>query len=460
MKLGYFLDRKLKKHLITVTAPSEIQVRFSSLFGLEKEIDLLKDIVRYFKSSTPRPKPHSSYYISGPLGCGKSSLTFALAKEANIPIISIDCSVFRSADKDEIHEKFDLIFDIARELRNHNKGCIIAFKNSHELELMEDDSASSTNLVKNMFDMNLARNIYDLDNIFMFLLTIGSIALSPALASKNLFATEMLIDYPTLETREKLFTSLIKENEVELASNVSINGLARDTIGQTPHIISYIVEEAKLYAFRNNHTKVTQDDFSEVIMKFSAGEKKLKMTEKERWLTAYHEAGHVICGLATNPDYKLSRVEITPRSQSLGLTSDYTDEKKFSYFKKDYESFIIMYLGGMAAEEFKFQDHTSGVAEDLRCATALASNMIRVYGMGKDMGPMIPYPNISDSLYIRSKCEREINALLKSHYQKAYDIISQEHLKLEALAKALVEKEVILGNEIKEIFDSINSTEN
>lgn len=459
MKLGYFLDKRLARDHIEVTQPSEIKVRFASLYGLEKEKELLQDIVDYFKSDANRPMPHSSYYISGPLGCGKSSLTFALAKEANIPIISVDCSIFRSDERDEITEKMDLIFNVARKLRNQNGGCIITFKNAHELEYMEDESTSSaTNLTKNIFDMNLIQNLHDLKNIFMFLLAIGSITVSSEFATRNLFATELLIDYPSLAIREKLFKVAIKRNKVSIDSDVSINRLAKDTIGQTCPIINYIVKEAQLYAYRKKHEKVTKSDFSEVIMKFSAGEKTLKMTEKERMLTAYHEAGHVIAGYFSDPDYKLSRVEITPRSQSLGLTSGDTDEAKHSYFKKDFENLVIHYLGGMAAEELIFGDHTSGVCQDLSYATAVTSNMIRAYGMGESLGPMIPYKDVADSLYTRSKAEKEINILMKDLYKRCYDILSNHQAELEALTKALVEKEVVLGDEIKEIFDSVSNS--
>lgn len=452
MKLGRLLEKKLKENLVSVTFPEEIEVTFSSIYGHEKEVEVLRDIVNYFSNtSTNKIKPHTSYVIAGPVGIGKASLMYALSKESQIPIITIDFSLFRVNSIKETRKTLKLIFDTARKLRDTLGGAIISFNNSHEIDMMEDDAV--------IFYSNLMKNLYDVDNIFMFLLTVKDIVLLPAMIiDNNLFDTPLTLDYPKYEVREKIIEDCLKKSNVKLATDISIQRLAKDTLGETPQSIAYIVRETILYSIRQNHEEVTQNDFAETIMRLSAGENKYVMTEKERELTAYHEAGHVIAGYFSDPEgYKLSRVEITPRTQSLGLTCGDTDENKLSYFKKDYENMIIHFLGGLAAEELKYKDHTSGVRADLSMATATASNMIRLYGMGKSIGPMVPLIDITDSQHTRAKYEEEINETLKRLSLEAYNIISEHILYLDALASALLEKEVVLGNEIEKIFAKVDS---
>ena len=190
-------------------------------------------------------------------------------------------------------------------------------------------------------------------------------------------------------------------------------------------------------------------------MKLSAGEKKKKMTDKEKLSTAYHEAGHVIAGYFSNPNYQLSRVEISPRTSSLGLTATDIDERKFAYFKEDFENLILECLGGMAAEEVVYHSHTSGVIEDLSEATAIAVNMVRAYGMNDLIGPMQIAPEITDSEHFKAIADTQVSENLKKLLNKTIRIISEHRAYLDALAKTLVEKEVILGNEIEEIFAKV-----
>lgn len=449
MKLGYFLEKKLKKQLISVTFPCQINVRFSQLYGLEKEKEVLQDIVNYFSKDSFTPvMPHTSYYIAGPLGVGKASLIYALAKEAKIPVVSFDSHIFRSGNNKDIAQKFKLIFDTARMLRDHFRGCIIAFKNIHEINFMDDDA---------VFYSNLLRNLFNMKDIFMFMLSISPLAMPAEIVEKDLFTTEMSISYPNLADREKIFKSCIKKQKVNLAPNVSINRLAKDTLGETPLSIAYIVKEAQLYSLRHKHSKVTQSDFSETIMRFISGEKTQRMTEKERIATAYHEAGHVVAGYFSDDEYTLSRVEICPRIDSLGLTVSDFDETKFSYFKKDFENLIIHYLGGLCAEEEMYDgSHTSGVSTDLAYANAYAAKMVVTYGMSDALGSMVVIKDLTDSPYTREIVDKEVKNIMNTLTAQTREIIKSHRHHLEALAKALIENEVVNGTEIKKIFEDVD----
>ena len=439
-----FRIKKLSQKRIEVDLPEDITVTFDSLYGHEKEKEVLADIVSFFKGAPIIP--HLSYYVYGPIGTGKSSLIFATGKEADIPVISIESSIFSTAkDENDVDEVLSLVFDTAKKLQEYYGGVIVAFKSSEWIDEMENDS---------IFYPNLIRYANQSINTFLFLLTASTDIFVPAeLIENEMFSTILTVDYPDLKTREKLFEDCIKAEKLKLAQDVSINRLAKDALGYTPINISYIVREAYLYSQRQGHKEVTSSDFAETIDRLSNGAKTIKMTEKERIATAYHEAGHVVAGFYSDPNYVLKRVEISPRSGSLGLTQQDVDESKHSYFKKDYENEIITCLGGLAAEEFKYGSHTSGVVTDLSMATAHAANMVKAYGMGKALGPMVVIPDVTDSPARKAHAEEEIKTIVSELLEKTRDIIQKHQKSLKALANALLEREVVNGEEIKEIFE-------
>ena len=451
MKLGFLLNQRLEENLIKVTPPEKINVTFSSLFGVEKAVEVLQDVITYFKSSSPKIQPHKSYFIYGPLGSGKASLIYATAKAAKIPVIDFNASIFTSLNDDnEVKKKFKLIFKTTQKLTKQFKGCAIMFRNMEEIEDSDNDNA---------FYLNMIRYFSNMPNVFIFALSSTSdVGVPPIVKEMDLFATAIGIDYPNLAVREKIFESCIKRQKINLDPNVSINRLAKEAIGETPLSIAYIVKEAHLFSLRQKHEAVTQSDFSETMMRISSGEKNFKMTEKERRLTAYHEAGHVIAGYFNNPSYVLSRVEISPRSQgSLGLTVSEIDENKYSYFREDFENRIIEFFGGLCAEEVIYGKHTSGVISDLTMATVYASNIVKVYGMERKFGFTVVMADVSDSLHNRTNAEILIKEILDELYAKTMEIISAKRPYLEALTEALVEKELVLGNEIEEIFKKVTA---
>ena len=439
-----FRIKQLAKKRIKVDLPENINVTFDSLYGHEKEKEILEDIVQFFQGAPI--VPHLSYYVYGPIGTGKSSLIFATGKEAGIPVISCEASIFSSiVEEYDMNDVLEPLFHTAKYLQEVYGGVIIAFKNSEWIDQMDNAS---------LFYSNLIRLAQDSINTFLFMLTANNEIFIPAeLIENQMFSTILTVNYPNLETREQILKDCIASEKLKLAPDVSINRLAKDTLGYTPLKIAYIVKEAYLFSQRQKHPEVTSSDFAETIDRLSVGAKSFKMTEKERIMTAYHEAGHVVAGYFSNPDYELKRVEISPRSASLGLTQEDVDENKYSYFTKDFENEIITCYGGYAAEELKYGDHTSGVLTDLSMANTTATNMIKVYGMGESLGPMVCIPDITDSVYIQSLAEAEIMELLKKLMERTKALIKEHEKSLDALAKALLEKEVVNGDEIKAIFD-------
>ena len=232
-----WLKKKVEKMQIDIFFPDEIGVTFDSLYGLDQAKEAMQDIIRYFADDSSKSvKPHFSYCIFGETGVGKASLVYATSKAAGIPVIAIDFIVFLSLTGKKQAALVEIIYSTAKKLKNIFGGCSVVFKNIHAISEIENNS---------MFFASLVRNASGLENVFSFMLSVVSPLAVPAIVlENNLFNTAICIDEPDLATREKIFKDLIQKFEIKIADDVSISRLAKDTFGETPLEISYIITEA------------------------------------------------------------------------------------------------------------------------------------------------------------------------------------------------------------------------
>lgn len=442
----------LEKHYIHITSPKEIAKKMSQLVGMENEREEFTDALRYIRNlkhyrEDPVHAPHSRFLLAGAPGSGKTLLVSSLAKEARIPLITVDMSSFVSFPR-RAKKLVDTIFDVAG---SFTKGCVIHIQNYSAINALKAESLM-------LFHNQLTQKIANASNAIVVLSTIEQqIALPNAYFSPNVFSKNKVIQImpPTLKTRSALFEEYFEKYKPALSSDVSAERLARNTLGMYPKDIEFIVRETMLYAARKEQDVVTAKDFNEVMLALEAGHTYNQMSEKERLSTAYHEAGHVIAAYYSNPDYILGRVEITPRAASLGLTQEEAGEEKFSMFKSDCKKEIIYSLGGKAAEDLIYGENTTGVSADISSASSLALLMVQNFGMDKDIGPIC----IDDDLGFCSEkifdlTESVAREYLKKVEEETFEIVKTHRKSLEALAKALMEHEVLMGDEIKQILIS------
>ena len=221
-----------------------------------------------------------------------------------------------------------------------------------------------------------------------------------------------------------------------------------------PEELEYVVRESMLYAERHELSEVTFKEFNNVLLTIQAGEKCYKLSEKERISTAYHEAGHVVAAYYSDPDYILGRVEITPRSESLGLTMQEFGEDKFSSFEHEIKNIIIYSYGGMAAEKLIYGETTSGTSADIANATMCADLMFSKYGMHPQIGPVFINAGSLNSDLLNNEVDKACQIFLKEMFEETYQIVAAHKKQLEALTKALLEREVLIGDEIKTVLDN------
>ncbi len=440
----------LQKHYIRVTPPHKINKKISEIVGMEAEREELGDALEFLKHLKKYQHdlvhaPYSRFLMAGACGSGKTVLVAGIAKEANCPLLTVDLASFVSFSK-KAKKLLDALFFVAKSFK---RGCVMHIQNFSALQSIPPERLM-------LFHNQLTQKIAETTNTIIVLSTIEErIILPKVYFSPNVFYQNKVIQImpPTLSARKALFEEYFEIFNAKLATDVSSERLARCTLGMYPKDIEFIVRETILYSARKHHDAVTSKDFNDVMLAMEAGQTYNQMNEKERRSTAYHEAGHVVAAYNSNPDYILGRVEITPRAASLGLTQEEAGEEKFSMFASDCRKQIIYSFGGMAAEEYKYGETTSGVSADLSSATALALMMFQNLGMDSEIGPISiddDYGFCSEDIF--TKTEAVAREYLKKVYAETLEIIKKHSGQLEALAEALLEHEVLMGDEIKKIL--------
>ena len=448
--------KALQKYYCRVNYPDELSETFDDLIGMENERETLKDALNFLRNieeyqKNPLLSPHTRYLLAGAPGSGKTVLVNALAKTANVPIITVNMSVLVAYPK-KIKSILNTVFDLAATMKD---GCVMLFNSFPAINNFSPELLM-------FFHNHFISKVVEAQNAIVIISTANEPFSMPAFYFEdNAFSQNksILMQAPILSTRQKLLEYYFEKFEVPLAKDVSSEQLARNTLGMYPKDLEYIVRETKLHVVRKGGIMVSAKDFNDVMLNMEAGELYNKLSENERRSTAYHEAGHVIAAYYSDPEYKLGRVEITPRSLSLGLTQEDAGEEKNCLFKHEMEFNIIYSLGGMAAEKLIYGESTSGVSSDLRHANIAAVLMYQNLGMSDELGPVIFDDDeglTSDKLWHNS--ELIIQKELKRLYDVTFDIIKTYQPQLEALTKALMEHEVLMGTEIQAILDAVDAT--
>ncbi|MBO4304492.1 MAG: cell division protein FtsH, partial [Lentisphaeria bacterium] len=256
--------------------------------------------------------------------------------------------------------------------------------------------------------------------------------------------------------------------KIRVAPNIDLDVIARTTPGFSGADLANLCNEAALLAARRNLTEVTQKIMEEARDKVSYGAERhsRKMNDRERRLTAYHEAGHTIVALHNDFCVPVHKDTIIPRGQSLGATFLMPKEDTYTKSKLELEADMSMSLGGRAAEELVFGDITGGAAEDIKQATGIAHAMVCKFGMSEKLGP-VRYGSRSDHIYLGRDITRsqeyseetareidlEVKALVSSAKAKATEILSREKARMDLLAETLLQKETLSAAEVRTLLD-------
>ena len=283
--------------------------------------------------------------------------------------------------------------------------------------------------------------------------------LDKALLRPGRFDRQITIALPDLNGREAILK--IHSRDKKLADDVDLKSIAGNTAGFTGAELSNILNEAAIIATINKHEYITNEDIDNAVKKVTVGIEKHSriMSDKDKYLTAYHEAGHAVVSKFLDTQKNIKEISIIPRGVAGGYTMCKTNEDKYYVSKTEMKEKLIALLGGRAAEKLVLGDISTGASNDLEVATDIAKKMITIYGMSDNIGPISinlekdPYQMQLFGDRIEDEIGTEIKMLIDEAYVKAQNILLEHREKLDQLSTILMEKEVVSEQEIEKIFE-------
>ena len=432
---------------------------------LTEIVDFLKKPERYTAIGARIPK---GVLLVGPPGTGKTLLSKAVAGEADVPFFIISGSEFVELFVGAGAARVRDLFEEAKK----KAPCIIFID---ELDAIGKSRSGSMGVVggNDEREQTLNQLLTEMDGfsatdkpVIVLAATNQPETLDAALLRPGRFDRQVLVDRPDLSGRKTILEIYAKK--VKLSEGVDLDKIAAATSGFAGADLANLVNEAALLAARVNRTSVEQGDLNEAIERVVAGlEKKSRVLQPdEKKVVAYHEVGHAIVGHLMPGGSKVAKISIVPRGMSaLGYTLQLPTEDRFLNSREDLQGQIATLLGGRSAEEVVFGKITTGAANDLQRATDIAEQMIGTYGMSETLGPLAydkqggsrflgqgsnPRRAVSDST--AKEIDKEVRALVDNGHEKALGILHHNRELLEDIAQRILEKEVIEGDELRDLL--------
>lgn len=443
--------------------PSTIKENFNSVAGAHEAKEELKDLVDYLKNPEKYRKLGAKItrgvLLVGEPGNGKTLLAKAVAGEANCPFFSISGSDFIEVF---VGVGAARVRDLFAQARKHSPSIIFI----DEIDAVGRHRGSGLGGGHDEREQTLNQLLTEMDG---FSTTGGSVivlaatnrpdVLDKALLRPGRFDRRVEVPFPDLTSREQILR--LHAKGVKIDSEVDLSKIARGTPGFSGADLANIINEAALIASKHNQETVKIEDFEEARDKVVMGKQltTIIMSDEEKKMTAYHEAGHTLMLLTMPQDTEpLHKVTIVPRGRALGITWWLPERDKHQKTKREMIASIKVAMGGRAAEDLAFEDRnvTSGCWNDFEKATTLAREMVCFYGMSTKLGPVIYNPTESGRRYSEGtalKIDEEVHALLNDSYLDAKRVLTENRDKLDKLALALLEKETLFAEEIYQLLD-------
>ncbi len=436
-------------------------VKFEDIAGLEEEKNELVEIVGFLKDPKKfrdmGAKIPRGVLLCGKPGTGKTLLAKAVAGEAGVPFIAMSGSEFIEMFAGLGASRVRKLFSKAKKL----SPCIIFIDEIDAIgSRRTGGSGAESENNQTLNQLLVEMDGFETDNaIIVLAATNRPEMLDKALLRPGRFDRQITVAPPDIKGREQILQ--IHAKDKKFADDIDLADIADDTAGFTGAELSNILNEAAIIATVNDHEAIQKEDIEEAIKKVTVGLQKTSrlMSEKDKKLTAYHEAGHAIVSkfLPTVTDVK--EISIIPRGVAGGYTMYKSDEDKYYVSKTEMEEKLISLLGGRAAERLVLNDISTGASNDIEVATKIARNMITVYGMSDTLGPISLVVDTPEELRlfghnIEDEIGTEIKTIIDTAYVRAQQILNANMAKLHQIAQILLEKETITQEEFEQVFMS------
>jgi cell division protease FtsH len=448
----------------------QVKVTFADVAGVDEAkeevselVDFLKDPAKFQKLGGKIPR---GVLMVGAPGTGKTLLARAIAGEAKVPFFTISGSdfveMFVGVGASRVRDMFE-------QAKKHAP-CIIFID---EIDAVGRHRGAGLGGGHDEREQTLNQLLVEMDGfegnegVIVIAATNRPDVLDPALLRPGRFDRQVVVPLPDIRGREQILK--VHMRRVPLDKDVNPSIIARGTPGFSGADLANLVNEAALFAARANQRAVDMEKFEKAKDKIMMGaeRKSMVMSDDEKKLTAYHEAGHAIVGLMVPSHDPVYKVTIIPRGRALGVTMFLPEEDRYSYSKERLESQISSLFGGRIAESLTFGDNsvTTGASNDIQRATEIARNMVTKWGLSEKLGPLT-YSEEEGEVFLGHSVtqhkmvsdetahiiDEEVRSVIDRNYKRAEQILKENQEKLTVMAEALIKYETIDSEQIKDIM--------
>jgi cell division protease FtsH len=447
------------------------RVTFEDVAGVDEAKQDLQEIVEFLRDPGKFQRlggriPRGVLLV-GPPGTGKTLIARAVAGEANVPFFTISGSdfveMFVGVGASRVRDMF--------EQAKKNAPCIIFID---EIDAVGRHRGAGLGGGNDEREQTLNQLLVEMDGfeanegVILIAATNRPDVLDPALLRPGRFDRQVVVPNPDVGGREQILKVHVRK--VPLAPDVNLKIVARGTPGFSGADLMNLVNEAALTAARRNKRMVTQAEFEEAKDKVMMGAERrsLVMSEEEKMLTAYHEAGHAIVGLNVPAGIPVHKATIIPRGRAMGMVKFLPEGDRYSMKYKEFTSQLAVAMGGRVAEEITFgkDNITSGASSDIQQATKMAKAMVTQFGYSDQLGT-VAYGDNQEEVFLgmsmgrtqnlseatAQKVDAEVRRLVEEGYETARRILTEKKAEFEVLAKALLEFETLSGDEITDLLN-------
>ena len=432
---------------------------FKDVAGLDEEknelievVDFLKEPKKFQEMGAKIPR---GILLCGKPGTGKTLIAKAIAGEAGVPFISMSGSefieMFAGLGASRVRKLFEKAKKIAPCIIFIDEIDAIGARRTNASGAESENNQTLNQLLVEMdgFETN--------ETVIVLAATNRPEMLDKALLRPGRFDRQITIAAPDARGREEILK--IHGKNKKFADDIDLKNIAEDTAGFTGAELANVLNEAALESTINKHKKIQMSDLEEAVKKVTVGLEKHSrvISDKDKRLTAYHEAGHAIVSKFLETQTDVKEVSIIPRGLAGGYTMYKTNEDKYYISKTEMEEKLIALLGGRAAEKIALNDISTGASNDIEVATEIAKDMVTVYGMSDTVGPIClkqkePYENRILGEDIDDVIGAEVKRMIDIAYKRAQEIILAHMDKLQQVAERLLEKEIISAEEFESFF--------
>ena len=443
-------------------------VSFSDVAGVEEAKEELEEVVEFLKFperfTSLGAKIPKGVLLVGPPGTGKTLLARAVAGEANVPFFSISGSEFVEMFVGVGASRVRDLFDQAK----RNSPCIVFVD---EIDAVGRHRGAGLGGGHDEREQTLNQILVEMDgfdvsvNVIVLAATNRPDILDPALLRPGRFDRRVTLDNPDVKGREEILA--VHSKGKPLADEIDLSRVAKQTVGFSGADLANLVNESAILAARRHLTTITNEEFAESIDRVIAGpaRKSRVVSDREKRITAYHEAGHALVGFLTPEADNVTKISIVPRGQMGGYTRFSPEEEHSMVSKKELEARLAVAMGGRTAEELEFGEITTGASNDLEQATKIARAMVTQLGMSKKLGPRTfgkreemvflgreIHEQVDYSDHFAEVIDSEVKLLIEQAHDNARQRISDNRKTLAKIAEYLIEYETAEDKVLDELF--------